>query len=62
MINKSIDIIDPNILLSLINTKLRDNYSSFELLCEDMMLDKNKIIEKLKSIGYDYDENQNQFK
>ena len=62
MLNKSLDVMDPNILLSLVNTKLRDCYSSLELLCDDMDIEKHKIIEKLKSIGYDYDENQNQFK
>ena len=62
MLNKSIDAMDPNIVLSLVNTKLRDYYGSLELLCDDMDIEKNKIIEKLKSIGYDYDEGQNQFK
>ena len=62
MLNKSLDVMDSNILLSLVNTKLRDCYSSLELICDDMHIEKHKIIEKLKSIGYDYDENQNQFK
>lgn len=62
MLNKSVDSMDPNILLSLVNTKLRDCYGSLELLCDDMDVEKHKIIEKLKSIGYDYDESQNQFK
>ena len=62
MLNKSLDTMDPNILLSLVNTKLRDSYSSLELLCDDIDIEKHKIIEKLKTIGYDYDESQNQFK
>ena len=62
MLNKSLDTMDPNILLSLVNTKLRDSYSSLELLCDDMDIEKHKIIEKLKTIGYAYDESQNQFK
>ena len=62
MLNKSLDTMDPNILLSLVNTKLRDSYSSLELLCDDIYIEKHKIIEKLKTIGYDYDESQNQFK
>ena len=60
MLNKSLDTMDPNILLSLVNTKLRDSYSSLELLCDDIDIEKHKIIEKLKTIGYDYDESQNQ--
>ena len=54
MLNKSLDTMDPNILLSLVNTKLRDSYSSLELLCDDMDIEKHKIIEKLKTIGYDW--------
>lgn len=62
MLNKSLDTMDPNILLSLVNTKLRDSYSSLELLCDDIDIEKHKIIEKLRTIGYDCDESQNQFK
>ena len=53
---------DPNILLSFINTKLRDFYSSLDLLCEDLDLDKEEIIRILKSIDYYYDEKDNAFK
>ena len=42
MLNKSLDTMDPNILLSLVNTKLRDSYSSLELLCDDMDIEKHK--------------------
>lgn len=62
MKNESIKVIDPNILLSLINTKLRDQYDSLELLCDDLDIDKNEIIKKLKLIGYEYYEESNQFK
>lgn len=62
MTNESIKSIDPNILLSVINTKLRDNYSSIDSLCEDLDLSKDIIIDKLKSIDYIYDKNENRFK
>lgn len=52
---------DPVILLSYINLKLRDEYSSLDLLCEDLDISKTEIIEKLKSINYSYDEKLNQF-
>ena len=52
---------DPAMLLSFINLKLRDNYSSLEALCDDLDVDKNSIVEKLLSIDYEYDENTNQF-
>lgn len=52
---------DAAILLSFINTKLRDFYDSFDELCDDLQLDKNIIENKLRSIGYEYNENQNRF-
>lgn len=53
---------DPNILLSMINMKLRDRYSSLDLLCDDLDLEKEEIISKLNGIGYTYNKVENQFK
>ena len=53
---------DPFILLSMINMKLRDCYSSLDALCDDMDEDKNEIISILSSAGFEYDENTNSFK
>ena len=53
---------DPMILLSVINTKLRDEYISLDMLCDSLDEDKQDIISKLKSIGFTYDSSQNQFK
>ena len=52
---------DPVILLSVVNTKLKDFYPSLEALCEDMQADQNEITEKLKRIDYEYDAVRNQF-
>jgi len=52
---------NPVILLSVINTKLRDNYSSLDALCDDLDENKAEIISSLSSIGYDYDKGKNQF-
>lgn len=52
---------DPVILLSVINTKLRDYYSSLDALCEDMNVNKEDIVKKLSIIGYSYKEERNQF-
>ena len=43
---------DPIILLGVINTKLRDFYSSLTALCDDMDVSKSEIEAKLGSIGY----------
>lgn len=53
---------DANILLSLVNTKLRNNYDSLESLCEEEGLSIKALTEKLLRIDYQYDEKQNQFK
>lgn len=52
---------DNFLLLSVINTKLRDNYSNLEALCDDLDEDKNDVISRLSSVGYSYDEDLNQF-
>ena len=52
---------DPVMLLSVINTKLRDYYHSLDQLCEEMNLSQEELKEKLHGIDYEYDENRNQF-
>lgn len=52
---------DPVMLLSVINTKLRDYYHSLDQLCEEMNLSQEELKEKLQGIDYEYDENRNQF-
>ena len=46
---------------SVINTKLRDFYTSLEALCEDMNIDENTLKEKLSSAGFEYNKERNQF-
>ena len=52
---------NPELLLSIINTKLRDFYSSLEDLCEDLDYDIYEINRLLNSINYYYCEENNQF-
>ena len=52
---------DPVMLLSFINLKLRDFYSSLDELCEDMDVDKQSIVEKLAGIDYRYSAEENRF-
>ncbi|MDV4149774.1 DUF4250 domain-containing protein [Clostridium sp. AL.422] len=53
---------DPNILFSIVNMKLRDFYSNLDSLCDDMEISKEELIEKMNKIGYKYDETINQFR
>ncbi|MGL4774264.1 MAG: DUF4250 domain-containing protein [Clostridium sp.] len=55
-------ISDPNILLSMVNMKLRDKYSSLEALCDDLDVSESEIVEKLRVIGYEYSREENAFK
>ncbi|MBO5656590.1 MAG: DUF4250 domain-containing protein [Agathobacter sp.] len=52
---------DPVMLLSVVNTKLRDQYSSLEELAKAYMVSKQDIIETLQRINYQYNEERNQF-
>lgn len=52
---------DPVILLSVINTKLRDYYPSLDALCDDMQIDIQELSDKLDIIDYTYDAGRNQF-
>lgn len=52
---------DPAILVSVLNTKLRDFYKSLDELCDDMEADKNTLISKCAAIGYEYNAARNQF-
>lgn len=53
---------DPVMLLSVVNTKLRDYYSTLDVLCEDMQVDKQELIGKLEMIRINtYDAGSNQF-
>lgn len=52
---------EPAMLLSYVNLKLRDYYSSLEKMCEDMDIDGKMVVEKLASIDYHYNEEKNQF-
>ena len=53
---------DPMILLSVVNTKLRDAYDSLDALCEDLDEDREELEKKLAAAGFCYDENTNQFR
>ena len=53
---------DKVMLLSVINTALRDKYNSLDELCESEGIDKEQIITDLAEIDYVYKEEVNQFK
>lgn len=53
---------DPMILLSYLNTRLRDDYLSLDALCEDLDLSRAELEKKLEAVGFAYDAEQNRFR
>lgn len=53
---------DPILLLSYLNTLLRDKYPSLTALCDDLQLNADTICETLSALDYQYNAAQNQFK
>lgn len=53
---------DPIMLLSVVNTNLRDYYKDLDSFCEAKEISKEELTEKLASVGYEYNKDQNQFK
>ncbi len=53
---------DPMILLSYMNTQLRDNYSSLEEMCQALDLDETQIRKTLSDIGFEYVSDKNCFR
>ena len=62
MDNEKLLNMEPHMLLSWINTKLRDEFESLEILCEDYGLKCEAVEDSLKTIGYSYNKEVNQFK
>lgn len=52
---------DPVMLLSFINTQLRDTYESFEEFANAYQVNEEETIAVMKSIDYEYDATVNQF-
>lgn len=52
---------DPNMLYSLINMKLRDQYPNLEALCQDMNINRQDLVKVLKDAGFEYNEAANKF-
>lgn len=53
--------LDPMMLLSFINMKLRDFYPTLDMLCDDMNIDRTELEKKLNKAGFEYNEDLNKF-
>lgn len=52
---------DPYMLLSFINTQLRDKFRDLDQCCEHYGIQRSELEEKLDAVDYRYDEELNQF-
>lgn len=52
---------DPIILLSYVNTQLRDNYASLDEFCNCLCVEPDCIVDTLETIDYQYNIKCNQF-
>ncbi len=52
---------DPMILLSYVNTQLRDHYETLDKMCTVLGEDRTQIEQTLQSIDYEYDADLNRF-
>lgn len=52
---------DPAMLMSYLNTKLRDDYPSLDALCDDLHIDKQELLDKMKQAGFEYTPEHNRF-
>jgi hypothetical protein len=52
---------DPMMLVSFINMKLRDEFSSLDDLCSDLDIDKQQLIDKLSANGFTYSTENKRF-
>ncbi|MCQ2192494.1 MAG: DUF4250 domain-containing protein [Paludibacteraceae bacterium] len=52
---------DVMMLFSMINMKLRDEFASLDELCKAMQVDRQWLEDKLKTAGFEYNEQQNKF-
>ncbi|MBQ2676814.1 MAG: DUF4250 domain-containing protein [Clostridia bacterium] len=53
---------DPFILLSFVNTKLRDFHDTLDDLCKSLDIDQKWLTDTLAGVGFEYNEQTNQFK
>lgn len=49
-------------LLSVVNTKLRDEFSDLDDLCSSLDVDRGRLEEKLAQAGFTYEKSVNQFR
>lgn len=58
----TIHTMDPNLLVGVVNTALRNHYQSLDELCQANSVDKEALCQRLAAEDYEYLEAANQFR
>ena len=58
----SFETMDPHLLLGLVNTALRNNFEDLKDLVRSHDLDQDRLVQRLKDSGYEYNAELNQFR
>lgn len=53
---------DPFMLLSVVNTKLRDEFTNLDDLCASFDIERQELEKQLSDVGFQYQADINQFK
>lgn len=52
---------NPDMLVSFVNMKLRDEYASLEELCDDLDINFDELCQNLHNAGYEYSTDAKRF-
>ncbi|MDQ8201779.1 DUF4250 domain-containing protein [Pelagicoccus sp. SDUM812003] len=58
----NIERMDPDLLVGVVNTALRNEYGSLEELCKSHSIDKESLCQRLAENDYEYMESVGQFR
>ena len=62
MLINNMKVSDPHILVSMLNTKLRNDFKSLSELCKFYNIDLEALLNKVSCAGYRYNDKINQLK
>lgn len=57
-----VSVSDSNILVSMVNMWLRDDYASLDDLCASRGVDRESLMKRLGDAGFVYDARENRFR
>ncbi|UTV28290.1 DUF4250 domain-containing protein [Photobacterium atrarenae] len=59
---KNFETMDPVMLMSIVNMKIRDEFGTLDSLIKYYGIDKNKLVDRLATAGFEYLPDAKQFR